>query len=138
MKFTLPCALLLGKAAFCMRLHDALALLACRLLGATTLSGCCSLVLLLLQVEMAMRASMSILQGSFDPIMDANNNLDLLPLIIQAKVGMASSRVGGPMRHTAALEEERLGCWTAVPRSLCDHSGSRVGLARSLQCSSLA
>lgn len=40
-----------------------------------------------LQVEMAMRASMSILQGSFDPIMDANNNTDLLPLIIQAKVG---------------------------------------------------
>eukprot|EP00878_Enallax_costatus_P036985 GHUV01041667.1.p2 GENE.GHUV01041667.1~~GHUV01041667.1.p2 ORF type:complete len:125 (-),score=48.42 GHUV01041667.1:436-810(-) len=38
-----------------------------------------------LQVEMSMRASMSILQGSFDPIMDANNNMDLLPLIIQAK-----------------------------------------------------
>lgn len=33
-----------------------------------------------------MRASMHILQGSFDPIMDANNNTDLLPLIIQAKV----------------------------------------------------
>lgn len=44
------------------------------------------LLLLLVQVEMAMRASMSILQGSFDPIMDAANNTDLLPLIIQAKV----------------------------------------------------
>jgi hypothetical protein len=43
-------------------------------------------LLLLPQVEMAMRASMSILQGSFDPIMDAANNTDLLPLIIQAKV----------------------------------------------------
>jgi hypothetical protein len=37
-----------------------------------------------------MRASMHILQGSFDPIMDANNNTDLLPLIIQAKVGRAA------------------------------------------------
>lgn len=39
-----------------------------------------------------MRASMHILQGSFDPIMDANNNTDLLPLIIQAKVGRAARR----------------------------------------------
>jgi hypothetical protein len=39
------------------------------------------------QVENSMRAATSILQGSFDPIMDAANNLDLLPLIIQAKVG---------------------------------------------------
>lgn len=38
------------------------------------------------RVESSMRASMHILQGSFDPIMDANNNTDLLPLIIQAKV----------------------------------------------------
>lgn len=38
------------------------------------------------RVEHSMRASMHILQGSFDPIMDANNNTDLLPLIIQAKV----------------------------------------------------
>ena len=42
------------------------------------------------RVENSMRASMHILQGSFDPIMDANNNTDLLPLIIQAKVGRAA------------------------------------------------
>lgn len=47
------------------------------------------------RVEADMRAAMHILQGSFDPIMDANNNTDLLPLIIQAKVwGVRGQREG--------------------------------------------
>jgi len=61
-----------------------------------TAAGWCMLccVLWRLQVENSMRAAMSILQGSFDPIMDAANNLDLLPLIIQAKVGAGGERAG--------------------------------------------
>jgi hypothetical protein len=46
------------------------------------------------RVESSMRASMHILQGSFDPIMDANNNTDLLPLIIQAKVRLEETGAG--------------------------------------------
>jgi hypothetical protein len=50
------------------------------------------------RVEHSMRAAMHILQGSFDPIMDAANNTDLLPLIIQAKVWMGVSDGGGDGR----------------------------------------
>jgi hypothetical protein len=57
------------------------------------------------RVENSMRASMHILQGSFDPIMDANNNTDLLPLIIQAKVGWAArcAAAGGGQQIPASM-----------------------------------
>jgi hypothetical protein len=81
------------------------------------------LLLLLVQVEMAMRASMSILQGSFDPIMDAANNTDLLPLIIQAKVsavveaharccGVCACCMCWPLARTATLQYWTLARWS--------------------------
>ena len=37
--------------------------------------------------KQALQVAGDILQSSFDPIMDAASNVDLLPLIIKAKVG---------------------------------------------------
>jgi hypothetical protein len=42
----------------------------------------------------ALQAAGDILQSSFDPIMDAASNMDLLPLIIKAKVGRGLCSLG--------------------------------------------
>jgi hypothetical protein len=36
-----------------------------------------------------LHTALELLQGSFDPIMDGTNSVDLLPLIVQARVRMA-------------------------------------------------